>query len=286
MSLIFRLIFIVCLCCAVAPARIRAQALGIPARPAGAKSGSEVYQQVAAMSATDRETAVYLEITRGNIPDFLRTLKPISVTVSGHSITYYVTPDCMAVGSDADFFRIPMTPILAQWIADFSDCSLPTRKMVNDIWSAAATKLNPSPIEWAPENITAPVFYQHHQTIEQQRLAAGSVLGSLIGGIKKDVVITPQMATKPGKVAIYGWHYTNGTPIQPLYLGHGDFYVDYSHGTRLVSNTVVLDGATTTVQAVMGSATLCGLVIDEGVQTVLRYPVSAPPAAVADWQLY
>jgi hypothetical protein len=47
---------------------------------------------------------------------------------------------------------------------------------------------------------------------------------------------------KPGKVAIYGWHKPDGKPIQPLYAGHAAYYVDYSHGIRLVSRTVTLDG--------------------------------------------
>jgi hypothetical protein len=90
-------------------------------------------------------------------------------------------------------------------------------------------------------------------------------LGALVGGIKKDVVITPLLASNPGKVAIYGWHQLNGVPIQPLYLGHGDFYVDYSHGIRLVRQDMLVDGAATTVADVLAHAQWHVLLSDEGV---------------------
>ena len=49
-----------------------------------------------------------------------------------------MTPDYLAVGSDDDFFRMPMTPVLGQQLADLTGCSLPTRKMVAAIYAQAA----------------------------------------------------------------------------------------------------------------------------------------------------
>ena len=46
-------------------------------------------------------------------------------------------PDYLAVGSDDDFVRMPMTPQTAQQIADLFGCILPTRKMVDAIDAAA-----------------------------------------------------------------------------------------------------------------------------------------------------
>jgi hypothetical protein len=34
----------------------------------------------------------------------------------------------------------------------------------------------------------------------------------------------------------------DGTPIQPLYTGHVDWYVDYSHGIRLVHQNIKVNG--------------------------------------------
>ncbi|WP_204310148.1 hypothetical protein, partial [Enterobacter cloacae] len=69
-------------------------------------------------------------------------------------------------------------------------------------------------------------MWQHHLIIEGQRKNRKG----LIAGIKKDVVITDLLtrSSKPNRVAIFGWHKPDGIPIQPLYTGHVNWYVDYS----------------------------------------------------------
>ena len=238
-----------------------------PARRAGAPTGSQFIAETGGMGQVDREVRVLEEVLGGNVPGFLRTFIPVTVNanIGGNptTATYYVTCDYLAIGTDADFVRMPMTPLIAQPIADAFDCLLPTRKMVNDIWAAATVKLSPSPISPTTTDIMrTTTYYRHHQTVESQR--AGQPLGQLIAGIKKDVVITPLLASNPGKVAIYGWHYTNGTPIQPLYLGHFDFYADYSHGIRLVKQTMLVNGAPMAVADVLADPDLNVLLSDEG----------------------
>jgi hypothetical protein len=165
---------------------------------------------------------------------------------------------------------MPMTPSIAQPIADAFACLLPTRKMVDQIYAQATVKLAPSPISPLTTDIArATTYYRHHERVEEQR--AGQPLGALIGGIKKDVVITPLLASNPGKVAIYGWHQLNGQPIQPLYLGHVEWYVDYSHGIRLVRSTMIVDGAEMSVADVLADAELHVLISDEGVVTNPSY---------------
>jgi hypothetical protein len=246
----------------------------IPPRPAGAPTGSQLLAEVAGMSLSQREARVLAEITSGNVPGFLRTFVPVNVEalIDGApvSATYYVTPDYLCIGRDDDFVRMPMTPLIAQPIADEFDCLLPTRKMVDDIYAQAGVKLAPAPISPTTVDITlATTFYRHHQIIEQQR--EGQPLGALVGGIKKDVVITPLLASNPGRVAIYGWHRLDGTPIQPLYLGHVDWYVDYSHGIRLVKSRMLVDGDDMTVAEVLADPDLHVLLSDEGVVTDPRY---------------
>jgi hypothetical protein len=53
--------------------------------------------------------------------------------------------------------------------------------------------------------------------------------------------------------------------IQPLYLGHTAAWVDYSHGIRLVSQTMLLNGRPTNIPAVLADPNLCSLLSDEGV---------------------
>jgi hypothetical protein len=239
-----------------------------PPRPAAAVTGSQFIAETAGLSRAARETRMQAEITSGNVPGFLRTFIPITVSrnIGGNLVTatYHVTCDYLAIGVDRDFVRVPMTPLIAQPIADAFDCVLPTRRMVNDIYAQATVKLAPAPISPSTTDITRlTTMFRHHEVVEAQR--GGAPLGALVGGIKKDVVITPLLASNPGKVAIYGWHQLNGVPIQPLYLGHGDFYVDYSHGIRLVRQDMLVDGAATTVADVLAHAQWHVLLSDEGV---------------------
>ena len=245
-----------------------------PPRPAGAPTGSPFLAEVAPLARTAREARVVEEVTGGNVPGFIRGFAPINVSANiggaPTSATYYVTPDYVCIGVDADFVRMPMTPLIAQPIADALGCLLPTRKMVNDTWAQAAIKLAPAPISPTTVDITlATTFFRHHERIEAQR--AGQALGPLIGGIKKDVVITPLLASNPNRVAIYGWHQLNGVPIQPLYLGHVDFYADYSHGIRLVCDRMRVNGVETPVAQVLDDPDLHVLLSDEGVVPNPRY---------------
>ena len=83
----------------------------------------------------------------------------------------------------------------------------------------------------------------------------------------------------PKPVVIYGWHQLNGSPIQPLYNGHGETYADYSHGIRLIQNAVQFDGSPTTVSAILMDPSLSSLLSDEGTIPVPRY---GDPATKAD----
>jgi len=243
---------------------------GIPARPVDAAGGSAFIKKIADLKPADREEAIAREILRGNIPDFLRKFQTITVTAKDkagrqHTASYDVMPDCLAIGSDTNFVRMPMTPMTAQRIADAFGCALPTRKIVDDVYEAASVHLEPIPLTEDRESVAT--FAKHHELIEQQR--KGKELGALVAGIKKDVVVTNRLAEKPNRVAIYGWHKLVGTPIQPLTIVHRDTYVDYSHGVRLMKRTVIVDGKPRDVRHVLHAADACGLLSDEG-------PVSWP----------
>lgn len=192
------------------------------------------------MNWRSRDSFALKELLAGNIPSFLKKLSPVEVSIvdsiSGKTIhaTYYVTPDYIGIGNDDDWARINITPMAAQQIADSFHCFLPTRKMVNDIYKAAMVKLEPVPM-YAFRDST-PTMWQHHLIIEGQRQGRKG----LIAGIKKDVVISGKITRdkRPDRVAIYGWHQLNGQPIQPLYTGHINWWVDYSQGIRLVYRRV------------------------------------------------
>jgi Secretion system C-terminal sorting domain len=259
-----------------------AQTLPLPPRSADAPSRDEIIATITPLSRESREDVLFRQIMDGNIPDFMRTLVPVtsSASIGGtlYSVTYYVTPDYFAVGSEERYFLAPMTPLLAQRIADSLHCTLPTRKMVNDIYAAAPLKLAPAPIPPSAAMITVPVFAQHDSMVWTQREPQLSAfpLGSLVGGTKKDVVISNKIRNDlrtgvPKPVVIYGWHQLNGVPIQPLYNGHGETYADYSHGIRMVQESVSLDGSPTTISAILKDQTLAPILSDEGQISVPRY---------------
>jgi hypothetical protein len=178
-------------------------------------------------------------------------------------------PDYLAVGSDDDFVRMPMTPQTAQRVADAFDCVLPTRKIVDAIDAQAEVRLAPHPLTRDRESIAT--FLEHHQIIE--KLRAGKSLGLLITGIKKDIVLSPRIFERPQRLAIYGWRQLDGKPIQPLTIVHWNRYVDYSHGARLVRNAIKIDGQQEKISNLLADPNRCHLVSDEGPMMPPEYPV-------------
>ena len=125
--------------------------LSFPARSDDTPTGSQFQELIAPLPRQEREAAVLREITRGNVPDCLRRLKPIRVEASDdagdkHVGTYFVMADYLAIGSDADFFRVPITPQTAAAVADAVEGSLITTKVSDDVFAAAELKLEPKPL--------------------------------------------------------------------------------------------------------------------------------------------
>ncbi|MDT3697487.1 MAG: T9SS type A sorting domain-containing protein [Ignavibacterium sp.] len=266
------------------------QTLPVPPRSPNAMSGSSFVNLIWSMSLEDREEQIYSQITTGNIPEFMRQLNSITANVNiggnNHSVKYFAIPEYLAVGSDSDYFLCPMTPLLAQRICNYLNCTLPTKKMVDQIYTSSTLKLRPQPIPPTGAMTTVPVFSQHNDSVKSIRFPVipQYPLGSLVGGTKKDVIISNSIYQNlrpnvPKPVVIYGWHQLNGSPIQPVYNGHSETYADYSHGIRLVLDSVIVDGSPTTFAQLLANANLCSLVSDEG--TILKpyYTLSgnAPP---------
>ena len=263
--------------------------LPLPPRPQSALTGSQLAASAAMLTTNliERENFIYSQIVSGNVPDFLRHLCTVAVTDLGEGgtnmATIYVTPDYLALGSDADYFLTPLTPLAAQRIADALDCSLPTKKIVDAIYATAEVTLAPQPMLPEPEMITVPRFAEHNAIVRTQRFDVLNrfPLGALVAGDKKDVVISARLAGLTNKVAIYGWQRTNGVPIQPLYTGHRADWADYSHGVRLVSKHVLINFQPTNLGSILANPTLCRLLSDEGVVAQSRYPTNFLSTSIA-----
>jgi hypothetical protein len=248
---------------------LNAQSLDLPPRQASAPVGTAFALSIAALPLEEREQKILAEVKAGNVPPFLRTLVPVSVSAGTVKATYFVAPDYLAIGSDQDFFLTPVTPFTAQSIADLLGCVLPTPKMVDDIYANATVKLTPAPIPPSPAMTTVVVFLHHNEMVHAARKEEPA--GGLVAGHKKDVVIANKVFKTPAKVAIYGWHKPDGKPIQPLYTGHTASWVDYSHGIRLVSRRMLVDGATKTIDEVLADPQRAPLLNDDGVMLQTRY---------------
>lgn len=243
--------------------------LNLPVRSASAKTGSEFWQSVTSMDRFRREKAIQQEIFSGNVPDHLRDFKPIQLEAqdsSGQKLTgtAYVTPDYLAIGSNEDYVLVPMSPITAQAIADQTKTLLPTRKLVDTIYKQAEVRLTPQPQKPGSQMMSTPYYQRHDQTIQKQRSAAHVTPGQLIAGHKKDVVITNRLDHKPKSVAIYGWHQPNGKNIQPLSTIHVNNYADYSHGVRLMSSEIQINGKRYASADILKDPRFSALLSDEG----------------------
>ena len=246
--------------------------ISVPERNNAAITGTEFYKKAVAFLWHERDSFALKEILAGNIPSFLKTLVAIHTSIKDSAgktfnAVYYVTPDYISIGSNEDWARIPLTPMAAQQIADSFHCFLPTRKMVDGIYLAAKVKLEPVPMyAFRDSTIT---MYQHHLIIEGQR----KLRKGLIAGIKKDVVLSGKVSRdKPNREAIYGWHKPDGKPIQPLYTGHINWWVDYSHGIRLVYRTIYVNGKAMDYIDVFKDNVLKKLLCDEDDCDFYRYP--------------
>jgi len=199
-----------------------------------------------------------------------------------HQVTFWATPDYLAVGSDSEYVLVPLSPTMAQRIADLVGGSLPTPRMVDAIWASARARLAPIRIEPDEFMTTVRYFERHDRMVQAQRMLYGVPPDALVAGHKKDVVLSATLSANPGKVAIYGWHRQDGQPIQPLSTILRDSWVGYNHGIRLVGRIILIDGAMRDLSDVLRDPELAPLLSDGGVFVEARYPVPAGSPTLRD----
>ena len=240
----------------------------IPARAAAAPGGHEFARRIAALTGAARDALIRAQLLSGNIPHFLRHLLPVSIPPSGAAsqveLTACVLPDYLAIGSDRDFVFVPMGLAAALEVAGRLGFTLPTPDLVDAIYRASAVRLAPLPLPASDEMRSTAYFVWHNDLIAQQRAVVHAVPGELTAGDKKDLVLSSRLWSLPGRVAIYGWHRSADEPIQPLSTRHGARYADYSHGVRLVSDTVYVNGMPRAMTEVLEDPALASRLTDEG----------------------
>lgn len=224
--------------CALAEDFSRAFAL----RTDDAATGTEFMRQTEGLAFSERQSAALREVCAGNVPEAFRIPAILKlVNELGDTLLLPVAKDYLAIGSDANFVRMPLSLPSAKAIVSRFGFLIPTPALVDAIYEQAGISLKPQPMH-PDEKMRSNGYYLRHNELinEQAGLTAFPVI--LVAGHKKDVVISTRMHSQPQKVPIYGWHLGPGEPIQPLSLVHGENYEDYSHGLRLISSSACLNG--------------------------------------------
>jgi hypothetical protein len=179
-----------------------------------------------------RETAYLDQFLDGNVPEFMRVLRPVEVG----ELTIYVTPDYLCVGADYDYVRIPMNPVTAQTIADHYDASLLTPMMVDAVEKHAEVILPFQAMtprqgfEYDHSMMFTDRYVIHNRWIEKTLKERGARRGQLLFNHKKDIVLDPWLETvNYSQVGVYlrSVGHTFKTHSHPWH------YKDYSHGVRL-----------------------------------------------------
>jgi len=249
-------------------------------KPETVVPAADFLKSIIGLNVQKREEAFFHVLVSGHVPDHVRNFVDVVTQFfdakgEEHSLTLRVLPDYLMIGDNVDNFRVPLWPTTAQKIADAWNCVLPTTKLVTMIWHSAKTKVSPQP--WGPpydaSMMSTDRIVRHNSRINAT-IRAMNVSGDLglVAGHKKDVVMTNQLVKKPKQVSIFGWHQSNGKPIQPLYLGHEREYSDYSHSIRLISFECLLDGCPEDLRTIMQDPVLSVAVSSEGPLQLLRYP--------------
>ena len=246
-------------------------------KPAATITGNDFMHRADLADFWTLEDMIVDAVLSGNIPGELKFFQKIIFTTpivdtieilrKPHTIEMFVLPDYVAIGNDEDFVRMPMGPLAGQRIADSLDCILPTTFMVDRIAEASEGHIDIFPFRPLGNRNCMPIVFQDsNNAINAVMKAKGYKFGQFISGLKKDIVLTYKILTLSGmekNVAIYGWHHPDGRTQQPLHVKHGNFYADYSHGIRLISRTVIVDGKECDAREILESPALYRLLSDE-----------------------
>lgn len=272
--------------------------------------GSTFAAAYAPKSQAERDAMVLDAAKAGS---FVRwPMSVVTIESLGHVYQFVVADDYFAIGEPDDLVRTPVGAPTAQALADLLGFQIPTAKMSDLIWQAAAVRLEPITggqigikIGTADQDSGAAAV-KHSKAVDAQK---GPREG-LTAGHKKDIVISNQLTLAPhppippstlpfmgwDAVVIYGWQRGQGSPgvgdcskfpavaglcdVQGLSLVHEETYADYSHGLRMVSPVALLDGEGVDLAALLKSPTHAKVLSHEGPMKVTRYgEVKGPPGS-------
>ncbi len=238
-------------------------------------SGSEILHEITTKGDHLREGILYRHILQGHVPSFLKNLVHISYFAKdgdgrSRKVEIDVVADYLAVGQNEDYFYVPLQPSTAAALADQFSFILPTRQLVDIIYQHSRIQLRP--ISNAPGRSMNGIesAFAHTTTILKDPQIQ-HMHGVLTSGHKKDVVLSHSLSELKDRLAIYGWHNTDGTPIQKLNHDHDFRYADYSHGVRFIARTAMIDEVAVDINLALTDKILSPLFSDEGPVDTMAY---------------
>lgn len=228
---------------------------------------------------------------------------PVEVVIGNLHALIGVSSDALRIGEPGDAWRVPVTPILAQRIADELSlnhgqaCTCPTAQIDDLAWAKASTRIPPHYMANTDAEVaimgTTLRSVEHSQWIDAQAAQAGHVEGLLLRNVGKAWIITPELwhrSDGADRGVNYGWHWpiqepaTNraATPAggwvkQGIGYAHNAAHVDYSQTLELVSEEVILTDlsnpipTSTSLASIALDPNLCALVNHDG-PVALRHP--------------
>lgn len=239
-------------------------------------SGSSLITQLGKSDVREREKKIVEWFDIGYWPPKQSLFRAVHVYGDGHHLVYYVSADYLRLGNDHDSVLMPLTFTALRELLENWKMLIPTSKMVDQIYQQAERVHWPH--AFPPSDLMRSItFLVEHSNWIEERPGWDDLSNPIIAGHKKDLVVSKRLLRPKlsAKLALYGWHNVgNGSAIQPQSLWHGEYYVDYSHGIRLVSPEAELDGKPVSLAKIMRDPSLARLISFEGaydICAVLRY---------------
>lgn len=254
----------------------------IPERPTSAKGGSELFREWGLnrdMNAHQEELTrqIIQEIEKGNVPDSCRNMRTITMQgKDGTKISFRTSAGYLAVGSNTDHVRVPLSGPMAKQIADHFGWVLPTASMAATTDAQADVQLriggethtqydldHMADLEYARKHNERAQkaldkymldYNKRAKAAGQPELTASELSRRLIRGEKKNIFIGQRSTA--GGIGIGGLLDSRGNPIQPYQYPHSaekgpkgepGFHGDYSQSIAIneaMVTPVTRDGKT------------------------------------------
>ena len=224
---------------------------------------------------------------------------PIEMVLGQLHALIGVSSDALRIGEPGDAWRVPVTPLDAQRIADElsvnhgTPCLCPTALLDDLAWNKAASRVPPHYMANTDAEVaimgTTARSWEHSRWIDAQLAAMGHEEGFLVRNVGKAWINTPGlwMRSDGGSRGVnYGWHWptqqagTNraattfgGWVKQSIGYAHNASHVDYSQTLTLVAEEVILTDHAT---GETGSVSLASMALDNELCKLISHEGPVP----------